>query len=130
MSELSNSDVRVLVVEDDEDCRIAVVECLKMSKFQVVAVCDGAEAMQVTAFNESAGQPFDIMLLDLVMPQMDGFAVLRQYAGPTPVVVLSAWSDMKDLPREPFGTMIKPFDLKELREIIHKAARQRRSVAA
>lgn len=123
MTEASNSDVRVLVVEDDDDCRLVVIECLKVFKsFQSTGARNGAEALEALASAD-----FDVILLDLFMPVMDGFQFLLKYTGEIPIIVLSAWADMKVLPREPYASLIKPFDIKELKPLLHSAAQKRRA---
>ncbi len=82
----------ILVVEDDRDIREAVVEVLEEEGYGVSAAGDGAQALRV--LDESERQP-DLILLDLMMPNMNGFE-FRQHQladarhATIPVAVLTA----------------------------------------
>lgn len=82
---------RVLVVEDDEDIRAELVEILTEEGYLVAAVVNGAEALEALA----QGPLPCTVLLDLEMPVVDGWDVLRRMRGDArlrdvKVVVLSA----------------------------------------
>src|SRR6185436_6356391 len=64
---------RILVVEDDRATRHLLGEVLKQAGHTVVAAKDGAGALK-----EIAGAPFDLMLLDIWMPKMNGLEVLTR----------------------------------------------------
>jgi sigma-B regulation protein RsbU (phosphoserine phosphatase) len=64
---------RVLVVDDNEMNRDLLVRRLRRDGHEVTAVGDGAAALQ-----RLAAEPFDVVLLDVVMPGLDGFAVLER----------------------------------------------------
>jgi CheY-like chemotaxis protein len=64
---------RVLIVDDDPDMRLAIASVLKSRAYQVIEACDGYEALKKLKEEKP-----DIMLLDLLMPGMDGFAVVRE----------------------------------------------------
>jgi DNA-binding response OmpR family regulator len=86
---------KILVVEDDSTMREIVVQKLKASGFNVVEAEDGAKAIK-TAEKEKP----DLMLLDLMLPEVDGFGVLESVRGSsdkelaqTPVIILTnLWS--------------------------------------
>jgi DNA-binding response OmpR family regulator len=86
---------KILVVEDDSTMREIVVQKLKASGFNVVEAEDGAVAIK-TAEKEKP----DLMLLDLMLPEVDGFGVLESIRGSTdkdlaqtPVIILTnLWS--------------------------------------
>jgi CheY-like chemotaxis protein len=87
---------RVLVVDDDPDVRERIREMISREGFQVVEARDGREALA-----RLETEPPDVILLDLLMPEMDGFAFLdelrkRDQLKELPVVVLTA----KDLTEE------------------------------
>ncbi len=63
---------RVLVVDDDHDQRLVLSGFMARSGFQVDAVADGAMALALVA-----AQPPDIVLLDAMLPRMDGFEICR-----------------------------------------------------
>jgi CheY-like chemotaxis protein len=64
---------RVLIVDDDPDMRLAIASVLKSRSYEVIEAGDGHEALQKLKEEKP-----DIMLLDLLMPGMDGFAVIRE----------------------------------------------------
>jgi two-component system phosphate regulon response regulator PhoB len=80
---------RVLLAEDDRFLRKAAETALKRHGFTVVAAADGEEALRL-----ARAAPPDLVLLDLIMPRMQGFEVLRALkadpaTAPIPVVILS-----------------------------------------
>ena len=89
------SALRVLVVEDDPNSRKVLIHALDTMKAQLTLAENGQQAVE--AFRQ---QPFDVVLMDLRMPVMDGYAATREMrahesrsgAGRTPIVVVSAHS--------------------------------------
>lgn len=81
---------RVLVVEDYDDARIMYCHFLREHGFEVVEAVDGLQALAIA----SAFSP-DVIVLDISLPRMDGFTVLRRLradarSAQTPVVTISA----------------------------------------
>ena len=68
---------KILVVDDDPDILDALTMILEAEGYQVVTARDGVEGLA----NLKAEVP-DLMILDLLMPRMDGFAVLKQLQDP------------------------------------------------
>jgi two-component system, OmpR family, alkaline phosphatase synthesis response regulator PhoP len=75
---------RVLVVDDEPDVLLLCRVNLEFEGYEVVEASDGEEAME-----RLQEQPFDVMLLDVMMPKMDGWQVLE---------AVKADPDLKDLP--------------------------------
>ena len=94
--------LRVLVAEDHETGRAVLAAHLGGAGFDLVFAEDGARAVEAAA----AGS-FDIILMDLRMPVMDGFDAIRAIrrqeaergAPPAPIVVISANSGVEDVRR-------------------------------
>lgn len=89
---------RVLIVDDDEDIREAVCAALEVLGHDFVAVADGALALEYLA---TAAELPELVLLDLMMPVMDGAAFrAAQLASPRlagiPVIVMSAHASIAD----------------------------------
>jgi CheY-like chemotaxis protein len=106
-------DCRILVVEDDEDAREAMVALLQMKGYRAVPAGNGKEALD---YLQRAPVP-DLILLDLWMPVMDGWE-FRQHQkqdprlSTVPVVVVTALSDRTDVDADEI--IIKPVDVEHL----------------
>jgi CheY-like chemotaxis protein len=93
---------RVLVVEDALVNRMLIERLLREQGHTVASVADGESALE--RLGSDGEPPFDVVLLDLVMPGLDGYAVLeRMKAGPhlahLPVIVISAVQDLDSVVR-------------------------------
>ncbi|MDI6857046.1 MAG: response regulator [Dehalococcoidia bacterium] len=77
---------KILVVDDDPDILEAVALILESQGYEVITARDGIEGLA----SLRAEQP-DLMILDLMMPKMDGFAVCKELQDPR-------WSKYKDIP--------------------------------
>src|SRR6056297_354455 len=83
----------LLLVDDEPMVREVLTRYLEQDGHRVTAVGDGAAALATIA-----EQAFDLVVLDLMLPTVDGLSVLRElrHAGSTPVIVLSARGDEDD----------------------------------
>lgn len=98
---MENKSKKILVVEDDADLRNILIDGLRLSNYQIIPAEDGQQALDLLLDSRP-----DLVLLDLLLPKLDGFQVLerlRQYPdkaiAETKVIVLSnLWSD-KDILR-------------------------------
>ena len=87
---------RILVCEDEEAIRDFVVINLRRSGYDVVDVASGEEAVMVYRQQEGC---FDVALLDIMMPGMDGFALckwIREQSSEIGIIMLSAKSQEMD----------------------------------
>ena len=107
---------RVLVVEDDAAIRRGLVDALRFQGYEVLEAQDGALGLA-----QGLGAEYDLLLLDLVLPAVDGLEILRRVrlAHPTrPVIVLTARGAEPDrvtgLRLGADDYVVKPFSLKEL----------------
>ncbi len=108
--------MRILIVEDDPVLADGLTRSLRQAEFAVDCVHDGAGADHVLT-----AQSYDLVILDLGLPGLDGFDVLkrlRRRGGAVPVMVLTARDGLSDrvkgLDLGADDYMIKPFDLPEL----------------
>jgi CheY-like chemotaxis protein len=114
-----SSSIDVLLAEDDEDLREAMVEMLEDAGYAVAAVGNGRDALEWLEDNTASPK---LILLDLMMPVMDGWQFLdeRQKTAKiaaVPVVVLSANGDFTR-ETDTVGFMRKPVAVKSLLAII------------
>ena len=122
---------KILVVEDDPAIRLGLQRSLAFEGFTVDLARDGEEAIE-RAFD---GKP-DLIVLDLMLPKLNGFEVcrtVRKHDPAVPIVVLSAKGDESDkvlglnLGADDYVT--KPFSIRELTARIKAALRRRRAAA-
>ena len=106
---------RILLVDDDADLRLIAQLALESEGYTVVPVGDGP-----TAFRCAAAGSFDAILLDVMLPGLDGYAVCRALkaepgAAATPVILLSARQGEEQIVRGTAagaaGHIAKPFDV-------------------
>jgi CheY-like chemotaxis protein len=114
---------RVLVVEDEPDIRDFVAMVLGTEGYRVTTANNGASALE-----QVSRQPFDLILLDMRMPVMDGWTFARTYrerVGPhAPIVVLTAAQDAAERAAQIHadGYLGKPFDLSDLLSLVAQHA--------
>jgi DNA-binding response OmpR family regulator len=108
--------MRLLIIEDEAPMRTALVETLKAEGYRVMSAADGNTGLEL-----ACTEPFDLVLLDVMMPGLDGFAVcreLRKRGRAMPVLMLTAKGQIDDrvdgLDSGADDYLVKPFSLKEL----------------
>ena len=69
--------MRTLIVEDDFTCRLLLLEILK-SYGSVHIAANGKEAVEMTRIALETGEPYDLICLDIMMPEMDGQEALKK----------------------------------------------------
>ena len=122
---------RLLVVDDDADNRDMLARRLEQQGHTVLAVAGGAEALA-----ELARREFDLVLLDILMPGMDGFEVLAHIKGEPrthhlPVIMISALDDLEGVVRciemGAADYLSKPFNPTLLRARVGACLRDKRA---
>jgi len=109
---------RVLVVDDDQSIQRVLVQTLQLEGYEVATASDGVEALE-----SLQGQLPDVVILDVMMPKLDGLDVLKRMRADerthtVPVILLTARSSQEDI-WEGWQSgvdyyMTKPFDVEEL----------------
>jgi two-component system, OmpR family, copper resistance phosphate regulon response regulator CusR len=104
----------ILIVEDEQRLAAFVEKGLRQSGFQTQVTADGQQALQ-----EMKSQAFDLVLLDLGLPKVDGWEVLeelKRLGNPHPVIVMTAQTDaqMAVLQAGANDYLPKPFRFKDL----------------
>lgn len=83
----------ILLVEDELRIRFLLRDYFKKEKFNILEACDGEEALDIFSKNE-----IDLVILDIMMPKVDGFTVCRSIreVSTVPVILLTAKSEEDD----------------------------------
>jgi two-component system response regulator CpxR len=104
---------RILVVDDDQPIRTLVTAIFEMQGIECVAAAGGEEALR-----RLAAETFDLVLLDLMMPDVDGFAVLDALRQPHPPIMIATAASprvVEKLDATRIAAFVgKPFDVNEL----------------
>ena len=107
--------MRVLLAEDEHDIRFITRLALEDAGYEVVAVGDGLAALE-----HLLNEPFDVVLLDVMMPRLDGFSTCarlreEERTRDLPVIFLTAKSQETEVQRGlaigARGYIVKPFDV-------------------
>jgi len=119
--------MRILVVEDDPRMANLIARALRETGYAVDLVGNGTEAVE-----QGGLAPYDLVVLDILLPGMDGFSVCRQLLAAsvsTPILMLSARSEIADRVRGlELGAddyLPKPFAIAELRARVGALMRRR-----
>ncbi len=106
----------VLIVEDDEDLREMMAQLLTIEGYAAATVSNGREALD---YLNRSDTPPHVILLDLMMPVMDGWEFRRQQQAdpelaPVPVIVLSALDQSRAATVDAAAFLKKPLDFDRL----------------
>ena len=119
--------MRILIVEDDLEAAEAMERGLSEAGFVCVRAADGLEGLEA-----ARAAPFDVMIVDRMMPRMDGVALvetLRREGNATPVLFLSALGEVGDrvsgLQAGADDYLVKPYAFAELIARVQALARRR-----
>ena len=103
---------RILIVEDDQDINELIAKNLKLVGHSYLQAFDGIEAISLAEKN-----PFDLILLDIMLPGMDGFEVMKKIPL-APVIFITAKDGLKDklngLSLGADDYIVKPFEMLEM----------------
>ncbi|MHB2015570.1 MAG: GGDEF domain-containing response regulator [Candidatus Xenobia bacterium] len=109
---------RILIVDDDADCRTIVQMGLELRHYEVAQAANGVEALQMVS-----EKPPDLIILDVMMPRMDGLEVCRRLrsdfkTSTIPIIMLTARAEVEarvqGLQQGADDYLAKPFDMREL----------------
>ena len=114
----------ILVVDDEEEVRAVIAEALGGEGRKILQARNGLEALRWVA-----SVPVDLILLDLMMPEMDGVETFRRVhsAHPElPVVIVTGYTEsdlmVKALDIGPFTVLSKPVDIHKLQKVVSQIA--------
>ena len=113
---LPHNKIGILIVDDELSIRESLKGWLKRGGYQVETATGGAEAVA-----RNAEKRFDIMLIDVKMPEMDGLTLLKKIKendADIAIVMMTAHGDIRDaveaMKLGAYDYLLKPFDLEEL----------------
>ncbi len=119
--------MRLLVIEDELPMRTALVETLSAEGYRVKSATDGISGLEA-----ACTETFDLVLLDVMMPGLDGYAVcreLRKRGRDMPVLMLTAKGQIDDrvdgLDNGADDYLVKPFSLREMLARVRALLRRR-----
>jgi two-component system response regulator (stage 0 sporulation protein F) len=120
--EMTNSDIKILVVDDEEHTRLGYAEVLRLEDYDVDVAENGAVGLEMAKKNR-----YDVIITDLRMPEMDGTVFienLRKFDQDVKVVVITAFGSFKSYKKATSLGVVeyinKPVRAKDLKEAILK----------
>ena len=127
----NSSKPSILLVEDEENLHEALKMNLELEGYQVTSSFDGINAMKAVQ-----SEYFDLIILDVMIPELDGFSVtqnIRLTNTEVPILILSAKDSSADrvtgLKRGADDYLTKPFNLEELLLRVHKLITKNKKTA-
>jgi DNA-binding NtrC family response regulator len=119
---------KILIVDDDKSMRFFLAEAMKKEGYVFDVAADGKEALEKLEKGR-----FQIVLMDIKMPQMNGFLVLEKIKAMDPyllVIMMTAYGSQKvaiaAIQKGAYDYFTKPFDLNEMRVVIKRAMEKSR----
>ena len=114
---------RILIVEDDRSINTLIRKNLELVGHDCVSVFDGE-----SVFDELEKQAFDLILLDIMLPKLDGFQVIQKMSENIPVIFLTARGAVQDrikgLKLGADDYIVKPFDMMEMQARVESVLRR------
>jgi DNA-binding response OmpR family regulator len=118
----------ILIVDDDLAVRVTVQELLKRAGYEAIAAESGEEALEI-----AATRPFDVALIDLVMPEMNGIELMGELKKVDPnlvLIMLTARGTMESaieaLRMGAYDYLTKPCDDERLKQVVDEGIASRR----
>lgn len=120
---------RILVVDDEIGTRVSLAELLRLEGYEVTTASSGEEALAMVA----GKPPFDLMVLDLKMPGMDGLQLteaVQKHSPDTVIILLTAFGTLETaiqaIRRGAHDYLLKPCPVPQILESVRKGLTKRR----
>ena len=120
---------QVLIIDDDKELCALMKKCIEQENLSAVTAYSGIEGLQIIKENQN-NNGFSLIILDVMMPYMDGFQVLKKIreVSNIPVLMLTAKSNEEDkvlgLRLGADDYLTKPFNINELTARVHSLIRR------
>jgi DNA-binding NtrC family response regulator len=128
------NEIKVLVVDDEKDFATSLAERLKLRRFDCTIGHGGKEALEL--IEKKKPEAFDVVVLDLKMPDMSGLDVLAEIKKKYPAIQVimltghgSITSGIQGMEAGAFDYLMKPFDINELERKIRQATKNARTAS-
>jgi diguanylate cyclase (GGDEF)-like protein len=123
-TENNSADLNILIVDDEEEIRLILKEVLSLPGYNVRTASGGSEAI-----NMIDDVDFDIVITDIMMPEVDGVEVTRKFKeanSDTTIIVITGHSSIKSalavLEEGAYDYITKPFNIDEVKATVKRAA--------
>ena len=114
---------KLLIIDDNKEILDALCEFLSKKKYDITSANNGLEGLK---YLEKEGQGFDVVITDLIMPDISGVAlisIIKKRFPDTPVIAITGWGEHPEAlatEAEADHVMEKPFELSELEKSLKK----------
>ena len=118
-----NNPYRLLIIDDNKEILTALTDFLSKKKYDVVSASDGLDGLKLL---ETEQQGFDLIITDLVMPNISGvglISIIKKKFPDLPIIAITGWGEHPEaLATEAQANRVleKPFDLSELDTVIRE----------
>jgi signal transduction histidine kinase/DNA-binding NarL/FixJ family response regulator len=128
--------LHILCIDDDEPIRLLLKDCLNAFHHSVATAANGEQGLELFRAAQKSKRPFDIIITDLGMPQMDGHQLsrlIKAESPQTPIVMMTGWGaimreDGESAP-EVDAVVGKPPKIQELNELLIRLAMADKSLS-
>ena len=113
--------VKILIIDDDEHILAILSHFLKSKDYDVITASDGFEGLKLF---ENYPQGFNLIITDIVMPQISGtglISIIKKKFPDTPIIAISGWGEYPGeyaLESQADKVLSKPFELSKLDNVI------------
>ena len=118
---------KIIIIDDDKELRLLMKKCMEQETYTAAVAGGGAEGLRLIEENKDT---CSLVILDIMMPDLDGFQVLQKIrqTSNVPVLMLTAKSDEEDkvsgLRMGADDYLTKPFSINELMARVHSLIRR------
>ena len=126
-----NRSLRILCIDDEPPVRELMKDCLEHFKHRVEVAATGKDGIELFRTAAQTNEPYDVVITDLGMPEMDGRQVaqtIKAESPQTPVILMTGWGKTMKDDEEPISNIdavvSKPPHLRELNDLLSRLAAQ------